>query len=83
MTSTKIRALSDRILQERMVCAHTNLTTFGAVVAVLEGGCVYGGLDSDKAANRLIRAANAEMQRLVAIYDDCREEIARRRNKEA
>ncbi|SCU73467.1 hypothetical protein CNECB9_1150011 [Cupriavidus necator] len=81
MASRTIRALSEGELEAQIATAHSNLTTFAAVVAVLEGGCVYGGLNSDKAALRIIRAAQTEQQRLIKIYDECRDETARRRNE--
>lgn len=49
--------------------AHTNLSTFEAVVGVLESGSVYGGVGSEKAAQRIIKIVRAEQQRLLTIHD--------------
>jgi len=46
--------------------AHTNLTVFGAVVAILEGGCIYG---DNATANRIIKACNDEMRRQLHVFD--------------
>jgi hypothetical protein len=51
--------------------AHTNLNTFGAVIAILEGGCIYGAT-SDSAgvtANKLIKLCQAETHRQLVLYD--------------
>lgn len=59
----------DKQTLDKALRAHANLTTFQAVVALLEGGCVYGGVGSDKAAQRIIKLARAEQQRLLKIHD--------------
>lgn len=46
--------------------AHTNLNTFAAVVAVLEGGCVYG---DNATARKIIALAQAEQRRQLRIHD--------------
>lgn len=53
--------------------AHTNLNTFAAIVAILEGGCVYGP-ESQKAASRIIALCKAEQGRCLARYDRARAE---------
>lgn len=45
--------------------AHTNLTTFEAVVSVLEGGCVYG---DNAAARKIIKICKAEQQRQLKLH---------------
>jgi len=54
---------------------HTNLNTFGAVVALLEGGLVYSGTNSEKCANRVIDLCKSEMDRLIALHDALREKV--------
>ncbi|NSX18128.1 hypothetical protein HTY52_28910 [Cupriavidus taiwanensis] len=54
---------------EKACRAHTNLSTFEAVVGVLECGSIYGGLGSEKAAQRIIKIVRAEQQRLLTIHD--------------
>lgn len=46
--------------------AHTNLNTFGAVVAILEGGCVYG---PNATADMIIKLCKAEQHKQLRIYD--------------
>ncbi|KAB0597772.1 hypothetical protein [Cupriavidus gilardii] len=62
----------DKRTLDELTRLHSNLTTFGAVIAVLEGGTVYGGVASEKAANRIIATCKKEMDRLVTRYDDLR-----------
>lgn len=51
--------------------AHTSLNTFGTVVAILEGGLVYGGHGStaDATAAKIIKLCHAEMSKQLRIYD--------------
>lgn len=51
--------------------AHSNLNTFGAVVAILEGGLVYGHGDGSAktTANKIINICQAEMQKQLRMYD--------------
>jgi hypothetical protein len=46
--------------------AHTNLTMFAAVVALLESGCVCG---HSNAADKIIGICQAEQQNLLHQYD--------------
>jgi hypothetical protein len=46
--------------------ARSNLITFGAVIAILESGCVYG---PNTAADRIIKLCQSEMQRQLRIMD--------------
>jgi hypothetical protein len=55
--------------------AHTNLSTFEAVVGVLESGAVYGGVGSEKAAQRIIKIVRAEQQRLLTVHDKAADAI--------
>lgn len=48
--------------------AHTNLNLWGVIVAVLEGGTLYGGR-GNATAQRIIKLCHAEQQRELAIYD--------------
>lgn len=50
--------------------AHSNLTTFGAVIAILEGGCIYGGGNSSRAAWRMIESAKRAMQYELRQHDE-------------
>lgn len=51
--------------------AHTNLNTFGAVIAILEGGCVYGntGASAGMTAKKIIAMCKAESGKQLALYD--------------
>lgn len=46
--------------------AHSNLSTFAAVEALLEGGVVYGDVP---AARRIIEICKKEAQRQLRLYD--------------
>lgn len=48
--------------------AHSNLNAWGAVVALLEGGTLIGR-DTHRAQQRVIKIAQAEMQKHLAKYD--------------
>ena len=48
--------------------AHSTLNTFAAVVALLESGLVYCP-ESYKAADRIIKIAEQEQQRMLRKYD--------------
>lgn len=54
---------------ETLVRLHTNLNTFGAVVALLEGGTVYGTVGSERCAKKVIDLCKQEMNRLIVRYD--------------
>lgn len=49
--------------------SHVNLSTFGAVIAILEGGCIYGGGNSERVAARMIKTAKAAMQHELHKHD--------------
>lgn len=50
--------------------AHTTLTVFGAVQALLEGGTIHGGKEGgERTALRIIKMCEAEMQRQLKRYD--------------
>lgn len=50
--------------------AHTTLTVFGAVQALLEGGTIHGGNEGGgRTALRIIKLCQAEMQRQLKRYD--------------
>lgn len=56
---------------QRAAEAHTNLTTFGSIISVLEGGSIYGGSPrTDRAVSRIIRTCKDEQKRLINEYDD-------------
>jgi hypothetical protein len=59
----------DKAALDKALRAHTNLSTFHAVIAVLEGGCVYSGVGSDKAAQQIINICKREQGRLLKIHD--------------
>lgn len=48
--------------------ANANLNTWGAVVALLEGGTLSGG-NTHAAQRRVIKIAQAEMQKHLVEYD--------------
>lgn len=50
--------------------AHVNLSTFGAVIAILEGGCIYGGGNSSRVAARMVKTAKAAMQHELRKHDE-------------
>lgn len=47
--------------------AHSNLTTWGAVVALLEGGLLYGA--TPPAKGQVIAIAKREQKKLLRAYD--------------
>lgn len=49
--------------------AHTNLNTWGAVIAILEGGMLYGNPGQHKTAARVIAIAKDEQAKFLRIYD--------------
>lgn len=50
--------------------AHTNLTTFECIVALLEGGTVYNnGKSAQRTASRIIKLCKDEEQRQLKLYD--------------
>lgn len=51
--------------------SHTNLNTFEAVVAILEGGGIYRGANgsADKTASKIIALCKAEEQRQLTHMD--------------
>lgn len=49
--------------------AHSNLNTFGAIIAILEGGCVYGGGTEAATAQKIIALCRAEQQRQLSRFD--------------
>lgn len=48
--------------------AHTDLTVFGAVIAILEGGCLYSP-SSNTAAQQIINICQQEQQRHIRVVD--------------
>jgi hypothetical protein len=48
--------------------AHTNLTIFHAVIAILEGGCIYGQ-KADNAAQKIIKACKCAAYQQLKVYD--------------
>lgn len=49
------------------ITAHTNLNVFAAVVAILEGGVIYGG--DNAAARKIIAICKKEQERQLAKFD--------------
>ena len=51
--------------------AHTNLNTFAAIVAILEGGCVYGPTEGSagRTASRIIKLCQEEQHRQLKAID--------------
>lgn len=47
--------------------AHCNLNIFAAIVAILEGGTIYGG--ENAAAKKIIAICQAEQQRQLKLQD--------------
>lgn len=62
-------------------CTHTNLTVFQAVIAILEGGCIYAGVDSHVAAERIIAICKRENQRLLKKMDAADAALGYHRNQ--
>ncbi len=54
--------------------AHTNLNLWGSVIALLEGGLIYGG--RDRAAKKIIKMCRAEQQAELKIYDANLEKVS-------
>jgi hypothetical protein len=54
---------------QRAMEAHSNLNTMAAVVALLEGGLLYGGGSVRKTALRIITLSKAEQARQLKIMD--------------
>lgn len=52
--------------------AHTNLNTWGAVVAILEGGLFYD-VGDDPAIIEVINLANRQQQRWLKVYDTAKQ----------
>lgn len=48
--------------------AHTDLTVFHSIIAILEGGCIYGSV-ANRDANKLIRACKSAAVKQLAIMD--------------
>lgn len=52
------------------VNAHTTLTVFGAVQALLEGGVIAGGPEGgEETALQIIKLCRREMQRQLRVFD--------------
>ena len=62
---SKIKTLKDALLL--MSESHTNLNAYGAVIALMEGGMIYGGRHA--AARRIIKIARAEQQKELALHN--------------
>lgn len=63
----------DKATLNELVELHTNINTFGSIVAILEGGTIYGGdRKTDKVAQKIIALCKQENIRLVTRYDDLR-----------
>lgn len=54
---------------QRAAEAHTDLTVFGIVASILEGGHLYRP-GSNKSAQRIIDICHREQQRLLSEYDN-------------
>lgn len=52
--------------------AHTNLNTWGAIIALLESGLLYGDTSEHRAADRVIKIAKREAQKFLNQYDVAR-----------
>jgi hypothetical protein len=48
--------------------AHTNLNVWHTLIAILEGGTLYGGRGQDS-ASMVINIAKAETQKELSVYD--------------
>ena len=62
---------------DRIICAaehHSDLNIFGAVVAIMEGGCLYTR-SGQRMAERIIKLCVQEEQRQLKAYDkECDED---------
>lgn len=54
---------------QRAAEAHSNISAFQAVVALLEGGLVYGGGKSSRVAARIIKVCQAQCQHELQNFD--------------
>ena len=54
---------------QKAAAAHTNLTMFGAVISLLESGCLYGNTPF-KTAEKIIKLCKAEQQRQLRLYEE-------------
>lgn len=50
--------------------AHSDLNIFYAVIAIMEGGCVYGSPGSQQAADQIIQICKCVVQRNLRTHDD-------------
>lgn len=48
--------------------AHTNLNVWHTIIAILEGGTLYGGRGQDS-ASMIVNICQAEAQKELAVYD--------------
>jgi hypothetical protein len=68
------------VLTEEASKAFSNMSTWGTIVAIMEGGSLYeSGIN--RAKQRVIKLAQHEMQKELAIYDRCVELIKQERDK--
>jgi len=56
-------------MRSKAVEAHTNLNIFAVIVAILEGGCIYGGGTAQTTVSKIVKLCQQEQQRQLRIYD--------------
>lgn len=54
---------------QRAARAHSDITTLGGVIALLEGGTIYCS-ESHATVEQIIRLCNWQSQRLLSMYDE-------------
>lgn len=69
-TAEKLDALAVKAAE-----AHTNLNVYGSVIALLEGGAIYGGRSGP--AQRIIDQCKRAQRNELDRYDAARKSIAR------
>lgn len=60
---------SDSRTTRKSVEAHTNLSMFGAVIALMESGCIYGPTPH-KTVEKIVNLCKAEQLRQLRLYDE-------------
>jgi len=66
-TKAEIDRIRRRVAAKAAADAHTNLNTWGAVIALLEGGLLYG--PTRHPVDRVIAIAKREQQRYLSTFD--------------
>ena len=68
--------MSKREDARRAAHAHTNLNTWGCVIAILEGSLLYGDSSQHRAATTVINIAKKEEQKFLRIFDSAMDDVS-------